>query len=625
MNAISKRNKRLQAEVGGICQRLRSDKDSALKNFVDDLREQAVSSSAGRGSLDSIVAPVVAASVEAIRRVLGYELYDVQIQAAQALIDGKIAEMHTGEGKTISAVPAAVFAGIQGKGTHVATTTAYLAERDCAQLKPIYEMLGLSVGVLDQPDSGSGDNRSAYDCDITYGTGSDFGFDYLRDQVELKKQMDARLGTSTLERITRRSSSSGRSTMMRGQAFSIIDEADNVMVDDASSPLVLSMFQPGIAEDADAVAVARQVAGQLRAGEHFDEYGRQQIRLTDQGQQFAHRREFVIPVKQLQRPWTTYVETALRAKLQFHRGVDYVVRGDEVQIVDQSTGKIFEDRSWQDGLQQAIESKERVPVTPERLPLAKITRQRFLCLYDHLCGMTGTATSCVAELKSIYNLDVVQIPLRLPSQRNVMRTRGFESAEQKWEAIARSVQKFHQQQRPVLIGTRTIEASEILAGYLDSAGIEFQMLNGLQDAEEAEIVSRAGHRSAVTIATNLAGRGTDIKLDDFVKGIGGLHVIVSESHESFRFDRQLMGRCSRQGEPGSCQTFLSAEDWLPVTHGPWLSATIRKIAVGGEVEIDLQPSIRKIQETLERSNFAKRLATLAQIKTRNDAILSQYQ
>ena len=624
MNAISKRNKRFYAEVSAIGQKLRSANDSALQKSVDDLRARAISNSGNPANLDSIVAPVVAASTEAIRRVLGYELYDVQIQAAQALIEGQIAEMHTGEGKTISAVPAAVFAGIQGKGAHVATTTAYLAQRDCDQLKPIYEMLGLSVGVLKQPDTGDGDNRLAYDCDITYGTGSDFGFDYLRDQIELKRQMDSRLGTATLDRITRRTSNSLRPTMMRGQAFSIIDEADNVMVDDASSPLVLSMFQPGVAEDADAVALAQQVADQLTVGEHFDEPGRQQIRLNDQGQQFVHRREIDIPVKQLQRPWTTYVETALRAKLQFKKGIDYVVRGEAVQIVDRSTGKIFEDRSWQDGLQQAIESKEGVPVTPEKLPLAKITRQRFLCLYDHLCGMTGTATSCKAELNSIYNLGVVQIPLRLPSQRNVMRTRAFKLAQQKWEAITQSVLGFHRQQRPVLIGTRTIEASEILAGYLESAGIQFQILNGLQDAQEADIVSRAGHRSAVTIATNLAGRGTDIKLDDFVKGIGGLHVIVSECHESFRFDRQLMGRCSRQGEPGSCQTFLSAQDWLPMTHGPWLSATINKIAVRGEVDIDLQPNIRKIQESLERSNFATRMATLARIKTQNDAILSQY-
>jgi len=626
MKAIQKRNakqsKRFHAEVSAIGETLKSAKDSALQKSVDDLREKAISNPT---VLNSLVAPVVAASMEAIRRVLGYELYGVQIQAAQALIDGKIAEMQTGEGKTISAVPAAVFAGIQGKGVHVATTTAYLAQRDHAQLKPIYEMLGLSAGVLEKPDAGGSDNRSAYDCDITYGTGSDFGFDYLRDQVELKKRMDAPLGSSTLARIANRTSKSGRVTMMRGLAYSLIDEADNVMVDDASSPLVLSMFQPGVAQDSDAVLLAQQIADQLLAGEHFNEAGRQQVHLTQVGQQFVHRPEIAIPAQQLQRPWTTYIETALRAKLQFYQGIDYVVRGEEVQIVDQSTGKIYEDRSWQDGLQQAIESKEDVPITPEKLPLAKITRQRFLCLYDHLAGMTGTASSCQSELKSIYNLGVVQIPLRLPSQRTVMRTRAFASAQQKWEAITDSVLSFYQQQRPVLIGTRTIAASEILAGFLDSTGIDFQMLNGLQNAQEADIVSRAGQPSAVTIATNLAGRGTDIKLNEFVKRLGGLHVIVSECHESFRFDRQLIGRCGRQGEPGSCQTFISAEDWLPVTHGQWLAATINKIAVKGEVEIDLQPSVRKIQEMLERSNFAKRLATLARMKSQNETLLGQYE
>lgn len=622
MNASIKRNKRFHAEVASIGATLRSASDGALKDSVDDLREKAI---AHPDDLQTLVAPVIAASNEAIRRVLGYELYGVQIQAAQTLIAGKIAEMATGEGKTISAVPAAVFGGIQGKGVHVATTTAYLAQRDHAQLKPIYELLGLSAGVLEQPDAPHCDHRAAYDCDITYGTGSDFGFDYLRDQIELKNQMDAPLGSARLARISRRSPTPQRATMMRGQAYSIIDEADNVMVDDASSPLVLSMFKPGEAEDSDAVKLALQVAGQLVSGEHFNESGRQQIRLTALGQQFVHRKELAIPARQLQRSWTTYVETALRAKLQFHRGIDYVVRDEKVQIVDQSTGKIYKDRSWQDGLQQAIEAKEGQAITPEKTPLAQITRQRFLSLYDHLSGMTGTASSCEAELRAVYNLGVLQIPLRLPSKRKLLPTRGFETADQKWQAIAESVSFIHSQQRPILIGTRTIAASQTLAGFLDSAGLNCQVLNGLQDAAEADIVSHAGRRSAITIATNLAGRGTDIKLDDFVKSIGGLHVIVSECHSSYRFDRQLIGRSSRQGEPGSSQTFISAEDWLLVTHGPWLSETIRKIAIKGEVQIDLQPSIRKIQESLERSNFAKRMATLSRVDHQNKTILKQYE
>ena len=623
MNASVKRNKRLHEEVHVIGQTLRSVKASELKNRVDDLREKAISNP---GDVQSLIAPVIAASNEAIHRVLGYELYNVQIQAAAALIGGHIAEMHTGEGKTISALPAAVFGGIQGRGVHVATTTAYLAQRDHAQLKPVYELLGLSVGVLKESDAADCDHRDAYDCDVTYGTGSDFGFDYLRDQVELKKQLDARLGSAMLTRIMQRNQTPQRVTMMRGQAYSIIDEADNVMVDDASSPLVLSMFQPGAANDSDAVRLAWREAGGLTSGEHFLEVSRQSVRLTDAGQRWVHRKELSIPVRQLLRPWTTYVETALRAMFQFNRGVDYVVRDGEVQIVDQSTGKIFEDRSWQDGLQQAIEAKESVVITPEKMPLAQITRQRFLKLYDHLAGMTGTARSCQAELKSIYDLQIVQIPLRLPSQRKVMGTRAFQTADQKWDAIAASVLSIHQQQRPILIGTRTIAASQTLASYLESAGVACQMLNGLQDAEEADIVSQAGEQGAVTIATNLAGRGTDIKLDDFVKGIGGLHVIVSECHESFRFDRQLIGRCSRQGEPGSCQTFISAEDWLLKTHGAWLSETIEKIAVSsGEVEIDLQPSVRKIQDAIERSNFAKRMATLSRVDSQNKTILGQYE
>ena len=591
--------------------------ESELRHRVEDLREAVFKPSADQ---DKIIESTLALSREAIRRVLGMNLYDVQILAANALIHRRVAQMQTGEGKTVSAAPAAVYGGILCGGTHVATPNSYLAERDYEQLRPVFELLGLSVGLLktDQP----AEKNDVYACDITYGPGYEFGFDYLRDQLILKQRASEAPGTNLLN--TLRGREEIMPTQTRGLNYSVIDEIDNVLVDDASSPQVLSEFQPGTASDAEAVQLAQRLAATLSSEIHFIEPSPNHIRLTDTGIQFVHDSDLPIPVEQLLRPWTKYVEAALRARHLFHLNIHYILDNEEVKIVDESTGRIFEDRSWQAGLHQAIQAKESVTITPESLPLAQITRQRFYRLYKHLSGMTGTAEACKAELNSIYRLEICTIPLRAPSRRILMPWRVFDSADRKWEAIADSVLDIQRTGRPVLIGTRTIHESLVVADYLSRRNVDFDLLNGRQDADEADVVSHAGAPGSITIATNLAGRGTDIKLTDEVRNLGGLHVIVTECHASVRIDRQLVGRCARQGDPGSAQTFASADDWLLKTHGPWLAKSIRQISVNGEVNLNLEQKFRAIQMTIERQEFAQRMDLMRSSEEQNKILQRAY-
>ena len=614
---FTKPQKRMLASVAKASTQLKKLTDSQLTNGFNDLRVKAQSRNR---DMQQLANEAMAFAKEATYRVLGMELYDVQLIAGSALVNRKIAEMNTGEGKTISAVPGAVYGGLFGNGVHVATPNSYLAQRDYEQLKEVYQSIGLSAGLLPSgegpPDSSQ--TKAAYDCDVTYGTGYEFGFDYLRDQMILRRQKQQPLGHQVLSGLQGKT---GQPLTQRGLGFLIVDEVDNVLVDDATSPQVLSEFQPGEAPDTNAVKLARNVAVQLDKGTHFLEPRPGAIQLTPEGESQIHDRSIAIPTRELIRPWKEYVEAALRAEHLFIRNVEYVVGEDGVRIVDQSTGRIFEDRSWQAGLHQAVEAKEGLSITPESLPLATITRQRFYRLYQSLAGMTGTTQCCVEEFKTIYGLEVEKIPLRKPSQRRVLPLRAFDRAERKWEAISKSIIELQSKGRPVLIGTRTIKESQILAQHLDAANLGYELLNGTQDADEAELVSRAGLAGAITIATNLAGRGTDFKMPAEVIQRGGLHVIVSECHSSFRVDRQLIGRCARQGQPGSCQTFVSADDWLLETHADWLASTIRKIAKGGELKTEIESSIRELQTRLEREQFANRLQLLRSNERQNKIIL----
>jgi preprotein translocase subunit SecA len=453
--------------------------------------------------------------------------------------------------------------------------------------------------------------KPAYDCDITYGTGHEFGFDYLRDQLTLRKEQYRVLGTRLLARL-QQDFNPGRLTMQRGLEFAVIDEADSVLIDDAGSPLVLSMSSAESAADARAHHTAKALSEVLVSGRHFHlDPASGLIILTPEGTQRCHAADVAIPVAQLVRPWADYVQQALRARLLFRRDVHYVIEKNEVRIVDETTGRIFEDRFWQDGLHQAIETREGLPVTAEKEPIAQITRQRFFRRYRNLCGMTGTAAGCEQEFADVYRLQVREIPLRVPSARRLLPTRYFATGNAKSQAIVDDIRRLRKTGRPILVGTRTIADSENLAQQLRDEGIEHQLLNGLQNSAEAEIVRNAGQRGAVTIATNLAGRGTDISLSPEVREAAGLHVIVAECQLSGRMDRQLIGRCARQGDPGSAQIFVAADDVLLQLHGPWLAAAvIREADDQGEAHVSFNSQLHRIQAIAERQQRFGRMQML---------------
>lgn len=587
---------------------LRRLSDSNLKAFADELRDDfAFETTPDFETTDK----AIALAYEAIRRALGISLYDVQLVAAGCLANRTITEMQTGEGKTLALAPAAVVGGLVGRGAHIINPNLYLAERDCEQLRPAYELLGLTVGLL--PERVEDERkRAAYRCDITYGTAYEFGFDYLRDQMTLRNAaQEFPLGHSLLNRLAGKEEQEPR-TLQRKPAFALIDEIDNVLIDDASSPLVLAEASGQIANDASVHLLARTLVFHLTAGDDYRLGSSVKgIELTPAGLDKLHRPNIPVPVKRLVRPWPDYVAQALIAEFAFRRDVEYVVVNGEIQLVDGSTGRIFQDRSWQDGLHQAIQTKEGLRITAEQKIQAQITRQRFYSYYPQLAGLTGTATGCEREFKQIYGLGVTPIPLRVPSKRGVLPLRFFANKSAKFRAIADSITEVHATQRPVLVGTSSITESEELAASLRIRRLPFQVLNGLQPNDEAEIVAQAGNAGAITIATNLAGRGTDIKLSDRVKAMGGLHVIVAEMHKSGRIDRQLIGRCARQGDPGTSQSFSSAEDELVLQYGTWIAdATCRYADRSGEIYIPIADRLKRLQRMADRIQFARRVALL---------------
>jgi preprotein translocase subunit SecA len=570
----------------------------------------------------SITAPEIqvagiALALEAMRRSLNVTLYDQQLLAVIHLTRGHIVQMHTGEGKTFAAIATAGHLALAGKGVHVMTPNSYLAERDCQTARTILQPLQMTVGqTVEQADPV--EKQAAYECDVTYGTGHEFGFDYLRDQLTLRQQAETRLGSRLLQDL-RTADRSKRSTLQRGLQFAVVDEADSVLIDDAGSPLVLSMHSPGTPPDLQAHLVACEVADVLQPTVEFEyQPGSGLTALTLSGKERCYADDIAIPTNVLLRPWTAYVEQALRAKYQFRRNVHYVVLEDQVKIVDATTGRIFEDRSWQDGLHQAIEAREGLPITSEKAALARITRQRFFRLYQNLCGMTGTAIGCESELKHVYRVTVQEIPLRLPSARTMLPLRCFATLDHKHAAIVKDMEQRHAERQPVLVGTQSITDSEAIAKYLQDRNLPFELLNGLQTAEEAHIIAAAGQPGAITISTNLAGRGTDINVPPASLQTGGLHVIVAECQLSGRMDRQLIGRCARQGQPGSAQMFVSADDALLMRYGDWLSKAIRREAGrDGEAPTDILQPLKRLQLTAEKQQFLMRAELLRQDLSRD--------
>ncbi|QDU94531.1 preprotein translocase subunit SecA [Lignipirellula cremea] len=494
---------------------------------------------------------------ETTRRRLGMAHYPVQLAGGFAMLAGRIAEMQTGEGKTITALTPVIARAFAGKGCHVFSSNDYLASRDAAELEPVYMALGLTVGCVVngmQP----AERRVAYGKDITYGTASEMGFDFLRDRLEAGAQG---VGWEGQDRFA---VGGGARPLHRGHYFALVDEADAVLIDEASTPLIISMPEP---VDYPTVALHRwshRVARRLTEERDFEFESRDKaVRLSEDGcrRVLLSSRPGIIAGVEVERLYA-HVESALVARLGYHLNRHYIVRDGEIVIVDEGTGRTSEGRKWQDGLHQAIEAKERLQLSGGSGTAAQITTQGFFRLYKHLAGMTGTTDNAVRELKKTYHVGVAVIPTHARKQRRRLPPRVFAQLEDKRAAIVEEVKRLLAQDRAILVGAPSVKASEALSQCLTAAAVPHNVLNAKHHQEEAEIVARAGQLGQVTIATNMAGRGTDIKLADEVRKAGGLHVIAGEMHSSPRTDRQLIGRCARQADPGSYQFFVSLEDEL---------------------------------------------------------------
>jgi len=543
---------------------------------------------------------------ESLRRTVNMSAYDVQILAGLVMARGAIAEMQTGEGKTLTSAFPIVAHARSGKGVHVATVNAYLAERDFEFLKPALELLGISVGI-----SCSGADpvvkRAAYACDVTFATGYELGFDFLRDQIALRNQGSNRLGARLRDDLFG-DSSNREHVIQRGFAAAIIDEIDSVFIDEATTPLVLSAGQLGSVVEPAIYQDANRVAMKFESGTHFFVDGTSKsLTLTDAGAELAHQVGNRVLGRKLLRPWRLYVESALRAQHIMVRNVNYIVRDDKVEIVDEFTGRIFADRNWRDGLHQAVEAKENVTITEERKTIARISRQRYFQRYQVLCGMTGTADGHQAELMECYRLPIVIVPRRKKLKRSLLPTRYFGTEEDKVNAVVADVVRRNELRQPVLIGTRTIEQSLRLSQELDGHSIAHQVLNGVQDDDESELIAVAGRAQSVTVATNMAGRGTDIKPDEVAIAAGGLHVIGFERNASLRIDRQLLGRAGRQGDPGSGQFFVSSEDDLIQRHDAGFAKLIGRIThAGGRSSRKFDQRVQVIQKAAEKVGYRSR-------------------
>ncbi|MCA9054685.1 MAG: translocase [Planctomycetaceae bacterium] len=582
--------------------RLEATADGRLADEIADLRTKLPRGADGR--LPShLLTRTLALTAEAVKRTTGKQYYDVQLLGGIVLARGCIAEMQTGEGKTLTTLLPAVAMALAGRGVHIATTNAYLAQRDCEELRPALELLGLTVGLLPEQHDETA-KRVAYRQDVTFGTGYDFGFDYLRDQISARAQEREPLGAELFARLCGRTYAAAE-PLQRAATFALVDEADSVLIDEGTMPLILS-GSSGEPPDPRLLALAEQLANELTPDEMLVDESRRSIEFTASGWRRIHG-DLGAESATLRRPWGVYVENAVRAARFLERDVDYVIRDGTVQIVDPQTGRIHSERTWRDGLHQAVEWRERVTVTPERASDARVTRQRYFRCYKQLAGMTGTTGGVEAELRHFYGLWTVQIPTHRPCRREQYPSRYFGTADDRDRAIVAEIAAEQRRGRPVLVGTRTIRHSRALAERLTVEGVPHTVLNGTQDQTEAEIVAQAGRQGTVTIATNMAGRGTDIQLDADSRAAGGLHVIAAEHHPSRRVDRQLAGRAGRQGDPGSCRVFVAAEDELFRLAESDLPTRLRSRAdTSGEIVGDYSREITALQERLERRSYEMR-------------------
>jgi preprotein translocase subunit SecA len=530
---------------------------------------------------DAALAQALAVTVEASARVLGLRPYDEQVLGAFAALRGMAAEMATGEGKTLAATLAASVSGLAGVPVHVVTVNRYLAERDADQMRPLYTFLGLSCGVV--TEAVPLPLRAAeYRRDITVCTNKDVPFDYMRDRLTMgRARSNLRRKAASIADTGAGAARFGSGTLLRGLHFAIVDEADSVLIDEARTPLILSAELPDD-RDPEMYRSALEIASGFRAGAHFALHERERrVMLLPEGQRAlasqSHRGAPWDGIAERER----LIELALTALHTLRRDEHYLVRDGRAEIIDEFSGRVMPDRSWSDGLQEMVECHQGLDLTAPRMTISRTTYQRFYRRYRRLAGMSGTLREVAGELWRVYRLPVAAIPLHRPDRKSHQGPFGFADEESKWRAVAQHAAAVRLAGAPVLIGTRTVEASLHAAAALDAAGVPHVVLNAAQDATEAEIVARAGEPGAVTVATNMAGRGTDIRLGDGVAEQGGLSVVVSEPHEAGRIDRQLAGRCGRQGDPGSVAHFVSLDDTLLARHAPgWVRAIVVRLPVG---------------------------------------------
>ena len=555
---------------------------------------------------------------EAGRRTLNMRHFDVQILGGIAMFHRSIVEMQTGEGKTLAATLPMYLRALAGKGAHLATVNDYLAKRDADWMGPIYAALGLTVGII-QTKQPQPQRRKAYSCDVTYGTAKEFGFDFLRDRLLLRRIREGQtdlLGGMLGQRVT-----DDEKPVQGEPYFAMVDEADSILIDEARTPLIISAMPT----EEQLLAVecykwSAEVASEFVEDDDYDyDHDKKTVELTREGR---------LKVRQLAKPPEMdtvgmfniyqYVERAVKVDKEYTLDRQFVIRDGEVVIVDEFTGRLSEGRKWRDGIHQAAEAKEGVKVTVETGQAARITVQDFFLRYEFLAGMTGTAASSARELRKIYRCHVVIVPTNRPLIRNRLPDQVFGTADVKWAAVVEEICRLHAEGRPVLVGTRSIDKSEHLSQLLTERGIEHQVLNANRIAEEAEIVAGAGLPGKVTVSTNMAGRGTDIRLGEGIAEIGGLHVICTEMHDAQRIDRQLKGRCGRQGDPGSHRQYLALDDELLFSGlGPKKSGKLEAIGENANGALDhYERLFRRSQKKVEKRHFRQRRSLMYYEKQR---------
>ena len=577
----------LVAKINALEPEMQALADEELPQRLAVYREQVQN---GEKDLDAVLPEVFALVREASTRVLGMRHYDVQLLGAMALHNGKIAEMKTGEGKTLVATLAVILNSLEGKGVHVVTVNDYLAKRDAEWMGRLYNFLGLSVGVI---VAGLSDEqrKEAYGADITYGTNNEFGFDYLRDNMKFYAEQ----------------------LVQRGHHYAIVDEVDSILIDEARTPLIISGASD---ESTDLYQKVDEVVRTLEKEKHYtvDEKGKT-ASLTDEGVLYVEEQLGIENLYDTANITAQHhVLQSLKAHTVFRRDVDYIVKDDQVVIVDEFTGRLMAGRRFSDGLHQALEAKEHVTVAAENQTLASITFQNYFRMYDKLSGLTGTADTEAVEFAQIYGLEVSTIPPNRPMVRKDMPDLIYRTRREKMQAIIQAIKELHATGQPVLVGTISIETSELISQLLKREGVPHSVLNAKHHAQEAEIVAQAGQAGKVTIATNMAGRGTDIKLGEGVVELGGLHILGTERHESRRIDNQLRGRSGRQGDPGSSRFYLSLEDDLMRLFGSdRLSGLMQKLGMqeGEPIENNMvSRAIENAQKRVEGHHFEIRKTLL---------------